>query len=113
MLNVGVPIWLRILALVGVAVGPALFVLRLNTASQMEKFVYLVVVYPIALIVLPLMYAASKKNIISDPDQQRRQDRFNELRRLFRIVMLVIVPASLIGIAITAWLLLIRLPVGK
>ena len=107
MLGNVVPIWLRVVALASVLIGPMLLVLRLHSASPLEKFVYVTLIYPLGLTVLPIVYTASKKSVISEPDLQLRQGRLDELRREFRIVMLVVIPASLIGIALSALLLLI------
>src|SRR5437867_13161220 len=113
MLGKGIPIWLIVIALACVVIGPTLFVLRLHSASALEKFVYLILIYPLALIVLPVIYVASKKSIITEPNLQLRQARLVELRQGFRIVMFAVIPASVIGIAVSFWLLFIRLPGRK
>ena len=99
-----------VLAVIIIASGPFLMVLRGTGASPIEKFIYVTAQCPFLLLLFTLRYFVTRARIMTEPDISARQERLERNREEYRSLLVIGIPASLIAIVACAWLVFIRQP---
>jgi hypothetical protein len=104
------PRWLQISSVVCISIGPLLLALRADLASPVEGFVYLTLTFPLVLTMFTILYIRGKRAASQESNFQLRVNRLETLKREFRLLMIFLKTASLVGSAAYAWLLFVRFP---
>jgi len=110
------PQWLQVTAVVAVMStiwGPVLFVARQASMSTIEKLLCLAMMPLLAALLLTLLYLRGKRRIVNEPDAEVRDRLFERLGKEFRLLLAIVILASLVSAALVAWLILFYLPVAS
>ena len=99
-----------VLVVIIIASGPFLMILRGAGASPIEKFIYVTAQCPLLLLLFTLWYFMTRATIMTEPDIPARQERLERAKKEYRSLLVIGIPASLIAIVGSAWLIFIRQP---
>ena len=95
------------LALLSIFLGPILLVFRANSASSLEKFIYVTMTGPLVLVVIYLRYTETKKKALGELDPQPDPARLKELELSFWKLTLIVILATLLAAMTSAWFLFV------
>lgn len=99
--------YIGFLALLSIFFGPILLVLRANSASPLEKFIYVTMTGPLVLVVIYLRYTETKKEALGELDPQADRTQLEELKlRVFKL-MLIVILATLVAAMTSGWFLFV------
>ncbi len=99
---------LAVLAWIGPIIGPFLLGIRGESASAFEKFCYVTMIGPLAILALYLRYVEDKRGILKEPDSTARRVHLEEKWVGFRKLLIILLMASCVSVGTAAWLLLRR-----
>ena len=107
------PRWLQLTSVAIVFIGPFLLVIRHGLASQAEKFIYTTLLFPLALIFFSFIYIRGKRIASQESDTHVRKRLLEKHTRDFRLLLMITIPTSLVGVATSAWLIFVQFPQNR
>lgn len=96
---------LTTLAWIGIIVGPTLFFIRGDGASAFEKFCYVTMIGPLAVLAVSVRYAVDRRNILQEPDSTVRVAKLKDRKVAYRILIIILLMAMCVSMSTAAWLL--------
>jgi len=99
--------YLGLLALLSIFLGPIILVFRANSASSLEKFIYVTMTGPLVLVVIYMRYTETKKKALGELNPQSVSTRLKELELSFWKLTLIGILATLLAAMTSAWFLFV------
>lgn len=104
------PLIYGLLAVLSVTVGPFLLLTRGNSATSVEKFLYVVSLFPLGLIALQVRYLLGRRALMEAPDPQLRRKGIEMLRQEHKQLVLIVLISALMATTLYAWLIFVWTP---
>jgi len=95
--------FLTMFSWIGPVIGPVLLVIRGGNASAIEKFCYVTMIGPLAILAISLRYAEDKQNILKESDPMRITVQLEEKRAAYRKLLIIVLIATCVSVSAAAW----------
>jgi hypothetical protein len=98
------------IAVISIFIGPFCLLIRGSSASSVEKFVYIISLFPLGLIAFQVRYLLGKRALMETPDSEMRRNAIQMLTREHKQLVLFVLAGAIFVSALYVWIIFVWMP---